>query len=230
MRNPRFETHATWGTGVTLGRYAQDKGSGGAGGVADSGVARPKGDSRQRPSGALRGSCEAAEPGGETQPGEVSRGFHVPGDSQGARIIEITNCDLKRGPRRAAVSALCLYRARGHYGGYGAEFAKGCRDERFRGAGLCAPARDAGQQPATGGQDRRIGAQAGIARYGDPGGAGGDQGIDGTGGGLTKADRVSPSGVGGPGSRLVRAGSRQEGRRRPPHTPPNVYNDSIHGA
>src|SRR5215471_3018391 len=91
MRNPRFETHATWGTRVTLGRYAQDKGSGGAGGVADSGVARPEGDSRQRPSGALRGSCEAAEPGGETQPGEVSRGFHVPSDSQGARIIEITN-------------------------------------------------------------------------------------------------------------------------------------------
>ena len=70
--------------------------------------------------GRLRGHPRAC-PGCQTQPGTVSRRFHVPAQGRRGCRFEITNCDLKRWPRRAPVCPICVYRA-------------GCRD-----AVQCAP-------------------------------------------------------------------------------------------
>ena len=72
------------------------------------------------------------------------------------QIFEVTNCDLKERPRRPPLPALRLHRARRNHGRDRAQLQASHRDECFRGARICAHAGNAGQEPPTRRQDKRM--------------------------------------------------------------------------
>jgi len=60
---------------------------------------------------ALRCSNQGTRASSQSQPGALSHGFHVPAHCRGMGQLEVTNCDLKFRPRRAAHHRLRLHRA-----------------------------------------------------------------------------------------------------------------------